>query len=124
MKKIITCIACPRGCQIEVSLDDNNTVTGVIGNLCPKGKDYSVQEVTQPQRMLTTTVRVNNGVYPSVPVKTQSPIPKESIMQAIHELSKVCVSAPVFAGDIILENVADSGVNVIATYNNPKITEE
>ena len=123
MEKKITCIACPRGCQIEVAIDESNAVTSVTGNMCPRGKEYSVQEVTQPQRMLTTTVRVKNGIYPSVPVKTQSPIPKENIAQAVRELSEVCMSAPVFAGDVVLANVANSGVNVIATYINPEIKE-
>ena len=124
MEKKITCIACPRGCQIEITLDENNTVVNVAGNLCPRGKEYSIQEVTQPQRMLTTTVRVKNGVYPSVPVKTQNPIPKESIMQAVYELSKVCINAPIFAGDVVLANVVGSGVDVIATYDNPCVKED
>jgi len=114
MNKVITCISCPLGCLLEVELFDDK-VANVSGNSCVKGIAYAEIECINPKRIVTTTVRVENGDFPVVSVKTQEAIPKDKIFDCINSLKDVCVNAPVKIGDIVLENVAETGVNIIAT---------
>lgn len=114
--KTLTCIGCPMGCQVTVTLEDG-TVTRVTGNTCKRGEDYARKEVTHPTRIVTTTVRVFGGCAPVVPVKTAHDIPKEKIFSVMQALRPVTVHAPISIGDVILQDVAGTGVPVIATKN-------
>lgn len=116
--KNLTCINCPLGCQITVKLDGGNVVE-VSGNTCKKGEDYAVKEVTNPTRIITSSVIVEGGtgLNSQVSVKTENDIPKGKISDVMNALKGVSVKAPVKIGDVILENVADTGVNVVATRN-------
>lgn len=109
MTKLI-CITCPRGCHLEV--DDNMNVTG---NFCPRGAKYAVDELTNPKRMVTSTVKVLNGELKRLPVMTSAPIPKDKIFDVMEEIKKVEVSAPLELGSVIIENILDLGVNIVST---------
>ena len=109
--KKLTCIECPRGCSLEVTLE-NGVATDVKGNFCPRGKKYAESEVVNPVRVLTTSVRTENGNMASV--KTNAPIPKALLFVAAEKLKSVVCPVPVKRGDVIYENIVD-GVNVIAT---------
>lgn len=113
-KRTLTCIGCPLGCAVTVELD-NGEIINVIGNTCKRGDDYARKEVTHPMRVVTSTVRVTGGELPVVSVKTEHDIPKEKIMDVMKGLVDISVPAPVRIGDIVLENVAQTGVNMIAT---------
>jgi len=138
----ITCVICPKGCNIKVDwiLDDasNNSkkVLNVEGNSCPRGYTYATAEVIHPERVLTSTVRVkkscvkttanidscDENVYELVPIRSASPIPKESMMKAMEEISKTVVDISSFPnglkmGDVVIENVANTGVNMISCRN-------
>lgn len=117
----LTCIGCPLGCPLTVSLttnaDGSVEVTSVTGNTCPKGDIYARKEVTNPTRIVTSTVRVSGGTCPMVNVKTESDIPKSKIADCVEALRGVEIAAPVKIGDIVLENVAGTGVNIIAARN-------
>lgn len=117
--KDLTCICCPMGCQIQVTLEDN-TVTNVTGNTCKRGEDYARKEVTHPTRIVTSTVRVNGGDIAMVSVKTESDIPKECIMDIMNCINKAQIDAPVNIGDTIITNVANTGVDIIATKSVAK----
>ncbi|MBM7869670.1 CxxC motif-containing protein [Clostridium pascui] len=119
-KRELTCIGCPVGCMLEVTLEDG-MVVDVKGNTCLIGKNYAERECTNPTRIVTSSVKVGNGEIDAVSVKTKSDIPKNKIMQCIEELRGVVVEAPVNIGDIILTNVAGTGVNVIATKSIAKM---
>lgn len=110
----LICIGCPIGCDMEVTLEEGK-VTEVKGNTCVRGKNYAEKECTNPTRIVTTSVRVLGGTIDSVSVKTQSDIPKNKIMQCMEELKGITVSAPVKAGEVIIQNVADTGVSIIST---------
>lgn len=112
----LTCIGCPLGCAITVTMDGEN-VTSVVGNTCPRGDAYARKEVTNPTRIVTSTVRVESGVSPMVNVKTASDIPKEKIFDCIDAIRHVIVPAPVKIGDVVLSNVAGTGVDIIAARN-------
>ena len=109
----LTCIQCPMGCQLTVTVDDGKVT--VTGNTCPRGAIYGEKEVAAPTRTVTSTVIVNGGELARVSVKTASDIPKGKIFAVMEEIRAARVEAPVAIGDIIIENAADTGVAVIAT---------
>ena len=114
-KREMVCVSCPIGCAITVELDDNNEVISVTGNTCPRGDKYAKQECTHPERMLTSTVKLEGGKMPVVPVKSASPLPKEMLFDAMKEINKVTLKAPVKIGDVVIKNILSTGVDIIAT---------
>ena len=110
----LTCICCPVGCALTVTIEGDNSVT-VTGNRCPRGAAYGEKEVTNPTRIVTSTVRVEGYPDTVVSVKTASDIPKGRIVDCMKALADVSVAAPIHVGDVIVENVADTGVNIVAT---------
>lgn len=114
----LTCIGCPLGCAVTVTLD-GKTVTGVTGNTCPRGDAYARKEVTNPTRIVTSTVRVKDGICAMTNVKTASDIPKDKIFDCVNALRDVVVTAPVAIGDVIVADVAGTGVDVVAARNVP-----
>jgi len=115
--KRITCILCPNGCVLDVTYDGKPSAEtiSVTGNLCPRGKDYAIEELTDPKRTLTTSVLVEGGTEPLVSVRTASPIPRSMIMEVREVLQGIVVDAPVAIGDLIARDIAGTGVDVIAT---------
>lgn len=111
----LTCIGCPLGCSISVSLSDNGKVSEITGNTCKKGEEYARKEVTNPSRVVTSIVKINNGDVNMVSVKTAEDIPKGKIFDCMEALKKVTVTAPVQIGEVIIKNVCGTGVDVIAT---------
>ena len=117
MEKInLTCIGCPMGCPLVVEMEDGK-VLNVTGNTCPRGAAYGRKEVTDPTRIVTSTVRVRGGTLAMVSCKTRTDIPKGKIFDVARALKDVEVDAPVSIGQVLLENVAGTGVEVIATKN-------
>ena len=114
-KREMVCVSCPMGCAITVELDDNNEVISVTGNTCPRGDKYARQECTHPERMLTSTVKVEGGRLPVVPVKSASPIPKEMLFDAMKEVNKVTLKAPVTFGDVAVEDILGTGIDIVVT---------
>ena len=112
----LICIGCPLGCPLTVEMEGNE-VKSVSGNTCPRGDAYAKKELTNPTRIVTSTVRVTGGKLPMVSVKTESDIPKSKIFDCVKALKDIEVKAPVKIGDVVLENVAGTVVNVIATKN-------
>lgn len=113
MRRDMTCIICPRGCALKVEIEgDNITVTG---NSCPKGKQYAIDECTNPTRTVTSSVRVENREDTMVSVKTASPVPKDKIFEVMRLIRAKSVCAPVGIGDIIIKDVF--GTNIVATKN-------
>ncbi len=113
--KTVTCIGCPLGCTVTVEFDQKSNITAVCGNTCPRGETYARNEVTHPRRVVTSTVRIFGRQEERLSVKTESDIPKEKIFACMAAIRKTQVKAPVAVGDIIIKNVCDTGVNVIAT---------
>jgi len=108
------CINCPKGCEMDVSVEgDKVTVTG---HTCPRGEAYAKAEVTNPTRMVTGLVRVA-GMRKPLPVKTRSAVPKAKIDAVLFALHQATVQLPVKIGDVIIPNVADTGIDVVATAN-------
>lgn len=115
-KRELTCISCPIGCHLQVDLEDGKVIK-VTGNTCKRGQVYGEKECTNPTRIVTSSVRVVDGKHDVVSVKTANDIPKGKIFDCVEALKGIEVKAPVRIGDIILENAAGTGVNIIATKN-------
>lgn len=117
MEKVnLICIGCPLGCPLTVEMDGKEIVS-VTGNTCRNGEKYAKKELTNPTRIVTSTVRVSGGSLAMVSVKTESDIPKGKIFDCVKALKEVDIPAPVSIGQVILPDVAGTGVAVIATKN-------
>ena len=114
MDKVITCINCPVGCRMTVTLTEDGRFVSVTGNTCPRGAKYAEQECTCPMRMLTAVIPVSGSDTP-LSVKTSAPVPKDRIQDIMHTLACIRVSLPVSAGDVILRDVLGTGSDIIAT---------
>lgn len=115
MIRELICIGCPMGCPLKVEYEDGE-VLGVTGNTCKNGEIYGRNEVLHPMRTLTTTVRLANREE-MLPVKTASPVPKEKLFDCMKEVADLTVSAPVRIGDVLAENIAGTGVALVAAKN-------
>lgn len=113
-KRELICIGCPMGCPLTVELE-NGEVLSVTGQTCKRGEVYARKEVTNPTRIVTSTVKVEGGKVERVSVKTKEDIPKGKIFQCVKALKGITVKAPVHIGDVIVPNVADTGVDIVAT---------
>lgn len=110
MKELI-CIVCPKGCHLRVDEEHGFSVTG---NSCPKGAEYGKIELTNPTRVVTSTVRCVGGAHPRCSVKTDAPIPKALIFRAVKALDGVELHAPVQVGDVVVRDVCGTGVSFVA----------
>ncbi len=111
-KKELICIGCPMGCPLSATMEGAEVVA-VTGQTCKRGEVYAKKELTNPTRIVTSTVRLADGGM--VPVKTASDIPKHRIFACVQQLKDITVAAPVHIGQVIVENIAETGVCVVAT---------
>jgi CxxC motif-containing protein len=116
MKTELICIGCPMGCYLTVDYVGTK-IRDFSGNRCKVGLEYAEKEISNPERTLTSTVKVKCGHLPLVSVKTNKPIPKGRIFDAMNLLANVEVEAPIKIGDPIIQNIFDIGVNIVATKN-------
>ncbi len=114
MERKLTCIVCPRGCDLTVTKNEDGTLN-VAGNACPRGVQYAIDECTHPMRTLTTTARTENGGV--IAVKTDRTIPKELLFEAMREVNKTVVPLPAHIGDVVIEGLLGTEANVIVTAN-------
>ncbi|HUX98432.1 MAG TPA: DUF1667 domain-containing protein [Candidatus Deferrimicrobium sp.] len=118
-KQVITCIGCPSGCQIEVTkIGDKFQIEG---NECKRGEEYAIEEFTDPKRILTTTLQVDNGILPLIPVRSDKPLPKNRLFDCMNYLCKIKVPSPIKVGDILVKNILNLNVNIIASRNLDKL---
>ncbi|ASJ15619.1 molybdopterin oxidoreductase [Thermococcus chitonophagus] len=106
-----TCIVCPLSCTIEVEVE-NGEVKNVKGYTCPRGKEWAIEEVTNPKRIVMSVIPVEGGRLPTVSVKTEKPVPKDKIPELMKFLAGIKVKAPVRVGDVIAEF---EGVKIVVT---------
>jgi len=117
MTKLV-CIECPLGCEMEAEEIDEEIK--VSGNRCPRGEKYAIQEMRDPRRVLTTTVFIEGGIYPLLPVRSDGKIPKGMVKECVKELAKIKVKAPVRMGEVIAKDVCNTGVDIIASRSMVK----
>lgn len=112
-KKEITCIVCPKGCKLTVTKENEDYQ--VSGNFCKRGVKYGITEVVNPVRQVTSTICIKDSLHPRLPVITDKEISKDLIFKAMAEINKVSVKAPVQYGDVIIKNILNTDVNIIAS---------
>lgn len=108
----LICIVCPKGCHLKVDEDNGFSVTG---NSCPRGAEYGRAELTNPTRVVTSTVRVAGAAHARCPVKTNAPIPKKLVFDAVKALNGICLTAPVALGQVVVKDICGTGVDFVAT---------
>lgn len=121
VKKVI-CIVCPRGCHIDVTMDGHE-VKSIKGFTCKRGEAYARAECTAPVRTLTTTMKITGATLPRIPVKSKTPVPKEKLFDLMKVVSTVTVKAPVKVGDVLLPNVCDTGVDIVASRDMSRLAQ-
>lgn len=114
MIRELTCINCPLGCLVTVETDEDNIIS-ITGNTCPRGETYAQKEVTNPTRIVTSTIKVVGGKAERVACKTASDIPKDKIFEVMEAINSAEVQAPVVIGEVLISNVAGTGVDIVAT---------
>lgn len=122
MKENLICTNCPLGCTLEVSYN-HKEVLRVIGNSCKKGLKYAEKEVFNPERIVTTTVRIKGADCNLIPVKTDKAVPKDTTFKVIKQATGIYVQAPIKCGDIIIENILNTGANLVATRSLGRINK-
>lgn len=111
MKKELICISCPLGCHLTVDAE-NKTVTG---NTCKRGEVYGLNEVINPIRVITSTVKIEGARLPVLPVKTNGAIPKNMNFEAMKIINEITCKAPIKVGDIIINDILGTGIDVVAS---------
>lgn len=112
MKKVI-CIICPNGCFLEI--DKQNEEFIVRGNMCPRGREFGINEMINPKRSICSTVRTSYKSIPRLPVRTDGEIPFSLVFNTMKKINEINLDHPVHSGEIIIENILETGVNIIAT---------
>ena len=120
MKENLICISCPMGCNLEVTYDTGKIIE-VKGNTCKRGIQYAETEIFHPERIVTTTVRVTGAAIPFVPVKTEKTVSKEHTFDVVKRACRVKLRAPVSLGDIVVEDILGTGVNLVATRSLARV---
>lgn len=113
----LTCIVCPRGCALTVTLSQTGEVLSVAGNSCPRGERYAQDECTHPRRTVTSTVRCEDGTV--VPVKTSTTVPRELVMEVMARLNACVAPNSVRLGDVLIRDILGTGADVVATGHKP-----
>lgn len=119
----LICVTCPVGCSLTVILDGKELVE-VRGSRCHRGEEFARKELTDPRRMLATTVRVAGGRYPLVPVRSASPLPKALLLPTAALLRRVVLKAPVALHQVVVPDVLESGVPIITSRGMPVSTKD
>ncbi|MBA3074556.1 MAG: DUF1667 domain-containing protein [Anaerolineae bacterium] len=116
----VICVTCPKGCTLIVTRDGQTVID--VENGCKRGKDYAQQELTDPRRMVASSVRLKGGLHPLLPVYTSAPFPKPRIPELLSVLRQVEVKTPVSLDQVILENVLDTGINIHASREMKEVS--
>ena len=116
--KNITCIVCPTGCEITVTGEDKK-ISSIEGFDCKRGKTYAENEFISPARILTTSVKISGCIDPLVPVRSNMPLPMELLMPCMDEIKNKEAAAPVKSGDVLVKNILNTGVDIVATGSCP-----
>jgi CxxC motif-containing protein len=114
----IICITCPKGCTLDVTHEGQTVIKITQG--CKRGHEYVKREMVDPRRMVATTVRVQGGIHPLLPVATAAPFPKPHILELMHILRKIEIQAPVEMGQPVLCDALGTGIDILASRDMPE----
>jgi len=117
--KDIRCIICPTGCLVHVENINGELI--IEGHSCKRGEEYAREEFVSPKRILTTTMQIENGFLPLVPVRSDNPILKDKLEDALKQIARTKTKAPIKMGDVLIENILGLGINIIASRDLQKL---
>jgi CxxC motif-containing protein len=117
------CVTCPVGCDIEAVVQDGQLLKAE-GQACKRGVAFVQEELTNPRRMFTSTVRVRGGSLPLAPVRSSQALPKQLLLPTAALLRGLELQAPISQHQMIVHNVLDTGIDIIATRDIPALTHE
>jgi len=123
MEKEIICISCPIGCRLKVTYDETNPSPENIkveNNKCPRGKEYGIEEILSPKRVVTATASIESKIQPRIPVKTTAPINKDLIFPLLKDIYTLKLKPPIKIGDKIIKNYKETGIDIVATFSLPE----
>lgn len=115
MTKELVCIVCPRSCRMTITSEGDELV--ITGNTCKRGKEFAINEMTDPRRTVCTTVRTSFPSVPVLPVRVSGAIPKNKIFDLMREVNRITVSKRIGREEVVVPNILDLGVDLIATSN-------
>jgi CxxC motif-containing protein len=118
-KKHFVCVVCPIGCEIDV-VHDGSKIISMAGNKCEKSEEFVIQELIEPMRILTTTVRIEESRWPVIPVRTDKSVPKRLFPRIMRQLRRIKLQAPVNMLDVVVRDVLHTGANIISTRTMPR----
>jgi len=118
-KKHFVCVVCPIGCEIDV-VHDGSKIISMEGNKCEKSEEFVTQELIEPMRVLTTTVRIQCSKWPVIPVRTDKSVPKRLFPRIVRQLRRIKLQAPVNMLDVVVKDVLRTGANIISTRTMPR----
>jgi CxxC motif-containing protein len=113
-KRHFVCVVCPIGCEIDV-VHDGGKIISMEGNKCEKSEEFVRQELIEPMRILTTTVRIQGARWVVIPVRSDKAVPKRLFPRIMKQLTRIRLQAPVSILDVVASDVLDTGANIIAT---------
>lgn len=115
-KKDMVCIVCPMGCRLTVTLDEKSEQNYLVeGNKCARGAEYGIKELTNPTRVITSTIKITKAHLKRLPVRTNGAIPKNKISECMKVINSLAVESPIRTGEVIVPNILDTGIDLIAT---------
>jgi CxxC motif-containing protein len=124
-KKEMVCIVCPRGCRLTLIKDENAEAGYVVtGNACKRGAEYGIKELTNPTRVVTSTVKINNYHLNRLPVKTNGAIPKNMIFECMKIINTIKIEAPIKVGQVIVSDILGTGVDLVACKSTLEIAKK
>lgn len=114
-KEKIICIGCPMGCETTLHVDPRGKVAKIEGYKCKEGRQFVMEEYQNPVRVFTTTILTENISRPLLPVRSDRPILKTKMEEAVRTLAPLRVRAPIKRGQVIFKNLLNTGADIIAT---------
>jgi len=111
----IVCVQCPMGCKLKITMDEENKISDIAGYTCERGKQYAIQEITDPKRIIPSSIKVVNGELALVSVKTDRPVSKKLIPEIMIIIKNSMVTAPVKVGQVLVKNILGTGADIVAT---------
>jgi CxxC motif-containing protein len=118
-KKHFVCVVCPIGCEVDV-VHDGSKIISMEGKKCEKSEEFVSQELIEPMRILTTTVRIQGSRWPVIPVRTDKPVPKRLFPRIMRQLRRVRLQVPINISDVVVGDVLGTGANILATRTMPR----
>lgn len=119
MKSKLVCTACPKGCEIKI-VEQGLGGYNIEGNCCETGRKYAEQEIINPARIFTTTVKINNALIKRLPVRSKEAVPKNQMIELMKTVKTIETEAPIKQGEVIIENILDTGIDIIASKSIAK----